>query len=174
MLICKTYYVRWEMQLLINTSSDATDPQKQSEQILAITPILKGQKPNEKNPIPLHRSESRTEPAPVHEKTPVQVQAPAAEDDLIDFGQNDAPAPVQQPQLQIPTDLKVAQTENNGQRQKDLESTLRSTSTSPPPHGQSTLIDFHNDLKKDLPDGHALKRKDTDMESLDEFVDAEG
>lgn len=160
--------------MLTNNSSDATDPQKQSEQILAITPILKGQRPNEKNPIPLHRSESRTEPASMREKTPVQEQAPAEEDDLIDFGQNDAPAQPPTQQLQIPADLKAAQTENNGQRQKDLESTLRSTSTSPPPRGQSTLIDFHNDLKEDLPDGHTLKRKDTDTDSLDEFVDAEG
>ena len=161
--------------MLTNNSSDATDPQKQSEQILAVTPILKGQKPNQKNPIPLHRSESRTEPASMHKKTPVQEQALATEGDLIDFGQNDPPAQPPTQQLQIPADLKPAQIENNGQRQKDLESTLRSTSTSPPPHGrQGTLIDFHNDLKKDLPDGHALNRKDTDTDSLDEFVDAEG
>ena len=67
---------------------------------------------------------------------------------------------------------------NNGQLQKDLEETLRSTSTEPQPGNQGSLIDFHDDVKKDLPvmDGehNKLKRQDTDTQSLDEFVDAEG
>jgi hypothetical protein len=62
---------------------------------------------------------------------------------------------------------------NGGQQQKDLEQTLRSTSTSPPPN-KGSLIDFHDDLKKDLPEVNKLKRQDTDTNSMDEFVDAEG
>jgi hypothetical protein len=66
------------------------------------------------------------------------------------------------------------QTQNNGQQQKELEQTLRSTSTSPPPE-KGVLIDFHEDLKSNLPgEQHKLKRQDTDTQSLDEFVDAEG
>jgi hypothetical protein len=94
----------------------------------------------------------------------------AQEHDLIDFGQHDAPE-VQQPL--IPADLHAAQTQNNGQQQKDLEQMLRSTSTSPPPNKES-LIDFHDDLKRGLPDIHTLKRQDTDTQSVDEFVDAQG
>jgi hypothetical protein len=37
------------------------------------------------------------------------------------------------------------------------------------------LIDFHDDIKKNLPDtGLGLKRQDTETQSVDEFVDAEG
>jgi hypothetical protein len=55
-----------------------------------------------------------------------------------------------------------------------MEQTLQSTSTSE--GNQESLIDFHEDLKNDLPvmDSYALKRQDTDTQSLDEFVDAEG
>ena len=87
---------------------------------------------------------------------------------------------------------------NGGQDQKELENTLRSTSQPKEDAGQ--LIDFHDDLKRDLPSAvntpqpsaqatdhsrHAaqdaesiehmatLKRMDTDTNSLDEFVDAE-
>jgi hypothetical protein len=67
---------------------------------------------------------------------------------------------------------------NIGQEQKDLEETLRSTSTKLQPGNHGSLIDFHDDVKKNLPavDGehNTLKRQDTDTQSLDEFVDAEG
>ena len=99
------------------------------------------------------------------------------ENDLIDFGQSDAKPATRAVPNHFPSDLKLAQTENNGQRQKELESMLRSTSTSPPPSNQDSLIDFSTDLKKTLPAVHqpvGLKREDTDSKSLDEFLDAEG
>jgi hypothetical protein len=75
----------------------------------------------------------------------------------------------------VPTDLRAAQTQNNGEKQKDLENTLRKTSTPPnPDRNKGSLIDYHEELKKELPDRHNLKRQDTDTQSLDEFVDAEG
>jgi hypothetical protein len=53
---------------------------------------------------------------------------------------------------------------------------LRETSTERKPQG--SLIDFHDDMKRDLPaaDAHglSLKRHDTDTSDMDEFVDAEG
>jgi len=80
----------------------------------------------------------------------------------------------------FPSDLKLAQSQNNGQKQRELEKTLRSTSTSPPPENQTSILDFHNDLQKNLPSTtmspstSTLKREDTDTKSIDEFVDAEG
>lgn len=75
----------------------------------------------------------------------------------------------QGPADHFPADLKAAQTEQNGVRQIELERTLNSTSTSPPPP-TGALIDFQRDLKGALP---TLKRTTTDG-SVDEFVDAEG
>lgn len=116
---------------------------------------------------------------------PVAVAAPVSlppqekdKENLIEFSSNSqAPAHPQQ----VPADLYAAQTQNNGQQQKDLERTLQSTSTVQG-QNQNSLIDFHEDLKRDLPAAahtqatatSTLYRQDTDTNSLDEFVDAEG
>jgi hypothetical protein len=160
------------MDMANNVSSDGSTPKKQTEQILAVTPILRGQSRTEKNPIPPPhtRSESSTT-IPKTTASHPPLQPPPAENDLIDFGQNDGPT-----SSHLPADLQAAQTQNGSQQQKDLEQTLRSTSQERKKGG--SLIDFHDDLKRDLPatDGHreALTRRDTDTSSLDEFVDAEG
>jgi len=173
-----------DLDWILNANIDGTTPQKQAEQILAVTPILRGQKSNEKNPIPPPhtRSESYTSnhAAPASEN---QQSQPSHGNDLIDFGQSDgtpstnAATPI--PAYQAPADLQAAQTVNGGQQQKDLENTLRSTSNERTNGG--ALIDFSDDLKRDLPTVDAngkkyapLKREDTDTQSLDEFVDAEG
>lgn len=148
-------------------NSDGQTPQQQTEQILAVTPILKGQKPTEKNEIPPQHALRESHPPSNSTPTP-QIQPPPAGDDLIDFGQT-ASTPV--PASHFPADLKAAQTQNNGQEQKDLEHTLRSTSTER--DNKESLIDFHEDLKENLPKADPiLKREDTDTKSLDEFVDA--
>jgi hypothetical protein len=155
-----------------DVSSDGSTPKRQTAQILAVTPILRGQSSTEKNPIPPPhtRSESSTIIPKAAASHPPPQQPPAAENGLIDFGQNDGPAP-----SHIPVDLHASQT-NNGQQQRDLEQTLRATSRERNQGG--SLIDFHDDLKRDLPgaDGHveALKRRDTETSDVDEFVDAEG
>ena len=169
-------------------NSDGDTPQKQTEQILAVYPILPGQKPTEKNRIPPqhHQPTEQVNPVPVPAPAPVSAAAapvpaplPPQEKDkenLIDFS-SESPAQYQH----VPADLHAAQTQNNGQRQKDLEHTLQSTSTVQGQH-QNSLIDFHDDLKRDLPAAtetpgaatSTLYRQDTDTHSLDEFVDAEG
>ena len=106
-----------------------------------------------------------------HAPTPVAT-AQSQESDLIDFGQNDDSA-IQQPP--VPADLHAAQTQNHGQQQKALEQTLQATATQTyPDKNVGSLIDYHDDLKKELPVVNKLKRQDTDTHSLDEFVDAEG
>ena len=155
-----------------NCNSDGSTPQKQTEQILAVTPIIPGQNFQEKNPIPpphnrTASSNSINTPAPVQQPSE-PAPAPAAQKDAIDLGQTDGipPAPPSGPE-----DLYAAQTQNGGQKQKDLEGNLKSTSTSSM-NNTDALIDFHQDLQKDLPNA-SLTRKDTDTNSVDEFVDAQ-
>ncbi|PVH88320.1 hypothetical protein DL98DRAFT_509032 [Cadophora sp. DSE1049] len=174
-----------DLDWILNANIDGSTPQKQAEQILAVTPILRGQKSNEKNPIPPPhtRSESFTSTHAASASSENQPPQPSHTNDLIDFGQSDgtpstnAATPI--PAYQAPADLQAAQTVNGGQQQKDLEKTLRSTSKERTNGG--ALIDFSDDLKRDLPTVDAngkklapLKREDTDTQSLDEFVDAEG
>jgi hypothetical protein len=123
----------------------------------------------------VHQDPKQTLPTPVVAPHPhPQAPAPAHQNDLIDFGQNDGAPPAPQ-HPSIPADLHAAQTQNGGQQQKDLEETLRSTSASSNlDRNKGSLIDFHEDMKKELPEVNKLKRKDTDTQSLDEFVDAEG
>lgn len=114
------------------------------EQILAVTPILPGQKTTEKNEIP-----PRASSEPQREAAPAQQQA--GHNDLIDLGQGQAPAQQIAP--------------------NDVEAQLASTATSNAQN--SSLLDFQNDLEKDLPapgPGH-LNRAGTE-ESQDVFVDA--
>jgi len=158
--------------------SDGSTPEKQIEQILAIAPILPGQKSSNKNVIPPpHQSAEThapiTDPALTTIPTPSKPQPPLEASDLIDFGQNDGAGAAPSNAL-APPDLLAAQTENNGQQQKELEETLRSTSTGPKPEQQGSLLNFHSDLRKNLPAVAGLKRQDTDTQSVDEFVDAQG
>ena len=165
-------------------NSDGASPQEQTEQILAVYPILPGQKFTEKNRIPPQSHQHTEQANPLPPTIPVAA-APAPipshekdKENLTDLGR-ESPAPVQS--QYVPADLLAAQTQNNGQQQKDLERVLQSTSTVQG-QNQGSLIDFHDDLRKDLPaatdnQGTAastLYRQDTDTHSVDEFVDAEG
>ena len=128
---------------------------------MAVAPILRGQKLTEKNIIPPLRHSSEQH-SPFSVATTAKSHPSTEENDLIDFGQNEGPA------AHFPADLKAAQTDNNGQQEKDLEHTLRSAGISLP-RPTDALIDFHEDLKRNIP---VLKRESTDG-SIDEFVDAE-
>jgi hypothetical protein len=122
-----------------------------------VTPILQGQKLNEKLVIPIYQSQHQ----PQHQQLPKQVP-----DDLIDFGQNEEAKPEIPNQ---PSDLQAAQTQNGGRSQKYMEHMLSSTSIAQGGQGQGPLLDFHDDMHNSLPQV-TLKRSDT---SEDEFVDAE-
>lgn len=156
--------------------SDGPTPEKQVEQILAVCPILRGQKNNERNPIPPpHRQSSTFSVTLDHSTSHSKAQPLTEENDLIDFGQDGAvQAPSKySPVEHAPADLRAAQTENGGQQQAELERKLRNTSSIKDDGGP--LIDFHDDLKQNLPGNNQksiMKREDTDTRSLDEFVDA--
>jgi hypothetical protein len=122
-----------------------------------VTPILQGQKSNEKHVIPNYQSQQQSQP---------QQQPKQAPADLIDFGQNES----SQPEMpNKPSDLQAAHTKIDGQSQKDMEQMLSSISTAQGSQGQGPLLDFHDEMHNSLPQV-TLKRSDT---SEDEFVDAE-
>lgn len=169
--------------------SDGATPAEQIEQILAVTPILPGQKPSEKFAIP-PQQHKKVDSTPAQAQVPVQ--API-HDDLIDVGppSTSTPAPASHlpddmkaahgppststpaPASHLPDDLKAAQTQNGGQQQLAMEQSIRETSTDR--KNEDALIDFHGDLQKSLPKAEpSLLRQDTDTQSVDEFVDAQG
>lgn len=161
---------------LTHPYSDGPTPEKQCEQILAIYPILKGQKPVSRHSIPPRGSVSG------HSSRQPPAEQPAADQggDLIDFGQNDPHPPASnQPEVKPESkpdpnlDAKPGSEQENRpvldayhKSTADIQSMLSHTG-SPAPGGP--LIDFHQDIKTTLPAG--LKRADT-TESSDEFVDA--
>lgn len=130
---------------------------------MAIYPVVRGQMANGANVIP-PRASSVTG-ANAQCSTPVDQQ----NDDLIDFGQNDDPAPPA-PKLAESSAAPGAEPKIDPHHRStaDIQSMLSATG-SPTAPGEP-LIDFHQDLKKDLP-RTSLKRGDTE-ESHDEFVDA--
>ncbi|KAI0383762.1 hypothetical protein F5Y04DRAFT_249641 [Hypomontagnella monticulosa] len=140
------------LEWIINAHVDASTPEKQAEQIMAIYPIIPGQDSKDWNLIPPSSPGGHTTTA----------EKPAAEGamaDLIDFGQNDASAA-----------SAAAPAKKDS---KDISAMLQATG-----HEQEgSLIDFTSDMKKDLPpikeNPAGLKRGDT-AESNDDFFDAEG
>lgn len=139
-------------------TSDGSTPQKQEEQITSIYPVLRGQKLSETNSIP-----PRGSTAGANAQT-----APADEEaDLIDFGQNgDSAPPAQKPVESTPENEPAIDVHHKSTA--EIQSMLAATGT--PPVQDEPLLDFHQDMKKDLP--RSLKRGDTE-ESHDEFVDAQ-
>jgi len=136
--------------------SDAATPAEQTEQILSIYPIVTGQKVNDSNRIPPHIPQHKSSVLePTHQ---IDADNTKPNDDLIDFGQNDDTTAGQSP---------AAADSSNHSKVGEIQNLLESTQT-PPPGG--ALIDFHEDIKKDLP---TIKRSDTE-ESHDEFHDALG
>lgn len=145
---------------------DATTPEKQAAQIMAIYPIIRGQKFNQQNAIPprasLEVSESPKEPH-------------SAEGNLIDFGDGD---PTPQPPLEKEPPAPVQEQPQAPVSQPPLDPSHRSTteiqemlSATGSRAKDGPLLDFHEDMKKDLPG--SVKRTNT-AGSEDEFVDAQG
>lgn len=146
-------------ELTNRISSDGPTPEKQAEQIMAIYPVLKGQKSTSTNFIP---------PRGLNSGANVQSQPVEQQNDLIDFGQNnDCPPAVQKPAEPAPG----PQPEIDPHHKSTAEIQTMLSATGSPILPEGSLIDFHEDLKKDLPQNGNIKRGDTE-ESHDEFVDA--
>ncbi|KAJ0313644.1 hypothetical protein COL516b_000584 [Colletotrichum fioriniae] len=153
-----------ELEWIINAHIDHTSPEKQTEQILAIYPILPGQKPSTTNAIPPHKP-STTREAPAPAPAPV-AQQHVGGNDLIDFG--DAPATIPTaptataPAVQPPINTPPPAGQEARSGSKDIEGMLNSTGTQAK---EGPLMDF-TDMKKSVP---PLKRAD---ESNDSFHNA--
>lgn len=163
--------------------SDGSTPQQQTEQILAITPILPGQRAA-KTPTAIrdnHQATSTTA-APLTKATPISQQV-----DLIDFGQSSITAPNDRSLDSPQSAQKENQNQNQGQRQLEQMLTATSTSVHVPASATSNEepLEIHKQslvkptpLEYDHQAGDSkenmLTRRDTDSQSLDNFVDAEG
>jgi hypothetical protein len=73
----------------------------------------------------------------------------------------------------MPTDLHLAQTENGGQRQIELEKKLENTSITPPKGAALTQLEQDLQREKDAKAKQASGQR-VDDDSDDEFVDAQG
>ncbi|KAB5551139.1 Oxysterol-binding protein [Coniochaeta sp. 2T2.1] len=166
-----------DLEWIINSQIDGTNPEKQAQQIMAIYPILKGQWRDTRNIIPPRGSSSgpSSHPPPAeqhpaqHQRVqphPAPAPPPAADqgNDLIDFGQNDAQPPA--PKQPEPAPAERPAIDPHHPSTTEIQAMLSQTGSSA---SGGSLIDFHQDIKSALPAG--LKRADT-AESSDEFVDA--
>ncbi|KAH7170607.1 hypothetical protein EDB81DRAFT_837365 [Dactylonectria macrodidyma] len=147
-----------DLEWVINATIDSSaTPDKQAEQVMAIFPIVKGQKPNPRHVIPPHNAsvvvdkqlehaddqvaidtpkETKAEETKTEE---VKLQNEKPEDNLIDFDTIPASQPAQsptKPEAVKPTPSQV-----------EIQNMLNSTGK--PADGP--LIDFATDLEKDLP-----------------------
>ncbi|KAF4926310.1 Oxysterol-binding protein-like protein OBPalpha [Colletotrichum viniferum] len=138
-----------DLEWIINAKIDGATPEKQTEQILAIYPILPGQKAIAANTIPPHRPSASEAPA---------APAQPAKNDLIDFGDDSSTPTEPAPAVQPPTGAHATRSDS-----KDIQGMLYKTGHQA---GEGPLMDFTSDMKKAVP---PLKRADT---SEDSFHDA--
>ena len=119
-----------------------SDPKKQAQQIMAIFPIVNGQKPDPRNAIPPRASLASLQS---HDR---EAKDEADEGDLIDFGPYDANS--QKPTLPSPKQEArcMAEKDTSKGSQSSVEDLLDMTKTPPP---GSALLDFQDDLQKSLP-----------------------
>lgn len=120
-----------DLEWIINATIDkSAPPDKQAEQVMAIFPVVDGQKPSPQNAIPAHKTEPPASQEPPKDAAPKE----QPQDDLIDFGQNDEAA-----------ETKPAPAKTPGEIEQLLSSTGK-------PAG-GPLLDFTQDVKKSLPPG---------------------
>ncbi|CAJ0553555.1 Ff.00g120670.m01.CDS01 [Fusarium sp. VM40] len=127
-----------DLEWVINAHMDhAAPPKKQAEQIMAIYPVVKGQKPSQQNVIPPHSPSAK--PAETAIAQPVENHI---DDNLIDFDDTPAPAKPEQPaKLEQPAPVEEVPKES------EIQNLLSSTGK----QANGPLLDFTKDLKKDLP-----------------------
>lgn len=137
MLICWCHpHITSLVKQLTPHSDTAASPEKQTEQILAIYPIVPSQTSSGATSIPPRASSPKVAKKSTNHVVEElkEVEKPKEEDSLIDFGNDDAPTPA-------------------AKSPDEIERML--TATGKPAEGP--LIDFTQDLKKDLPaDGDLL------------------
>lgn len=159
-----------ELEWIINAKIDADTPAKQAEQIMAIYPIIDGQKPSQRNMIPPHASAGNPstagQPASEDATSAAAAKSPAVAPTASQNGTAAAPVPAEKAAV-------AAQAENSDSKHSStIRHMLEGTGQQKP---EGPLIDFTTDMKKELPkEGKPadLKRSETE-ESHDEFFDVE-
>ncbi|KPM44690.1 Oxysterol-binding protein-like protein OBPalpha [Neonectria ditissima] len=152
-----------DLEWVINATIDhAATPEKQAEQIMAIYPIVKGQKPDQRHVIPPHSPTAvvdkqlghfddlvdigkpnveQAKAEPVYKQSEqVQLRNEKPQENLIDFDDRPAPQPAQPAQHETPKPTPS---------EAEIHNMLKSTGK--PADGP--LIDFHTDLKTELQSG---------------------
>ncbi|KAF7539870.1 hypothetical protein G7Z17_g12317 [Cylindrodendrum hubeiense] len=145
-----------DLEWVINATIDnAATPEKQAEQVMAIYPIVKGQKPDQRHQIPPHSPTAVVDKQLGHFDDQIAIEEPKdkpeegklqneklqnekPQENLIDFDE----APASQPPQPAKQDV-IKPTPSEVEIQNMLSSTGK------PADGP--LIDFAADLKKDLP-----------------------
>ncbi|KAK5663650.1 hypothetical protein OQA88_4081 [Cercophora sp. LCS_1] len=148
-----------DLEWIINAQIDGESPERKAAQIMAIFPIVRGQKWEAKNVIPPRGSilgpAAQAASSPQHE-----------EGDLIDVGQNGRSSPGQ-PKVEAEQEAKPP-LDPAHKSTAEIQEMLASTGSRAP---DGPLINFRKDMERSL----QLKTKGADSEdSNDEFVDAQG
>jgi oxysterol-binding protein-related protein 8 len=155
-----------KMQLLIS-NRDGKDPREMTEQILAIAPILPGQKMNPEFEIPPHASTlpTRTENNQKKDQQPA-APTPSPGNDLIDFessapnakavAANNVPSQYRTRSMSLMDDDRHVNTMNEKMGKTHVMEPTKTPATSPTGKGQP------------------LERTDTHTSEVDAFFDAEG
>ncbi|KAI9811129.1 MAG: hypothetical protein M1832_001060 [Thelocarpon impressellum] len=148
-----------DLDWILDADIDGATIEEQTQQILSIVPIVSGSGPSERPERP-ERQPSKRREAP-RSKQAQPARGGAEDDNLIDFGQDDAPA---QAPSQVAQPQKQEQQQQQQQQQPPgLQQPLQPSRNGPPAGLQQPL----------QPTGATLVREDTESRELDEFVDAE-
>ncbi|KAK3986705.1 hypothetical protein QBC44DRAFT_247628 [Cladorrhinum sp. PSN332] len=148
-----------DLEWIINAHIDATTPEKQAAQIMAIYPIVKGQRLEHKIVIPPRASFSDQAGRP-------QTLPGKNDDDLINLKDDEPSSPSTKPLgKKKPTGPKPA-LDSAHESTTEIQAMLAATSNRAK---EGPLIDFHKDMKNDLP-----RSNTDDSHDEDDFVDARG
>ncbi|KAF2755250.1 putative oxysterol binding protein [Pseudovirgaria hyperparasitica] len=139
-----------DLDWIINAKIDGKTPEEQTKQILQIAAIIPGQSPDRKFSIPLHKASISDQPT--------TNKSEVASDDLIDFGQSE-PSATQPATRGIHPKGHAPTSSNVDLLQEPLQPTTNRLRNPGSPTSTAS---------KD-----SLKRRDSETDDLDEFVDAE-
>ncbi|KAK4164213.1 Oxysterol-binding protein-like protein OBPalpha [Cladorrhinum sp. PSN259] len=150
-----------DLEWIINAHIDATTPEKQAAQIMAIYPIVKGQKLEHKIVIPPRASLSDPDARPP--------TSPGKDgDDLINF-EDDKPSSPPRASTKVPEKKPIGPKpplDSAHESTTEIQAMLAATGNRAK---EGPLIDFHQDMRNDL------SRSNTkDSHDEDDFVDARG
>ncbi|KAK3336414.1 Oxysterol-binding protein [Cercophora scortea] len=145
-----------DLEWILNAQIDGATPEKQAAQIMAIYPIVKGQRYKPVNWIPPRGSISGPSTHAAQPSTGHGSAEAGKDSGLPKVQERSSSSLNEDPPAIDPAHKSTA----------EIQALLSATGARPT---NGPLIDFHQDMKKSLP--HSVKRSDTE-DSNDEFLDA--